>query len=107
MYSVNQLTLRDKIVTTTNDFLLLTRGKLNKIIGPLSDSAMREARKNFYLSGYITVRVGKPPAERTLRRWKQLGKMKMAYAGKSWGSVMESIKLYKQSQKQNRLDKEM
>lgn len=44
-----------------------------KILGPMTDSSLNDARKLFYSKGYKTYIVGKPPAARTLRRWKQQG----------------------------------
>lgn len=66
------------------------RFKFNKVV-PIAEENWNEYSRNMYLRGYFVKKLpSKPPSDRTLRRWKQIGKAK-SIAG-NWINGLENDK---------------
>lgn len=87
-----------------SNYLYLSGRGVKKVYGPVDDKTLPDARKSFYLHGYSTTIIPKPPHERTMRKWKAKGFMKAldgcvvtgcssCLHGKwSWAYVFEQVK---------------
>lgn len=50
--------------------------KKYKITAVADEAEVKQARKNFYLSGYWTFFTKKPPSRKTVKRWRLSGKVR-------------------------------